>query len=408
MRLVSRQLRRTPSHDKELVYHDTFYTRATGEEKLSYTAIETRSDLMDALTVQRSADNGQTWTDEPAMDVYVKQNAGSIRRHLQPGWVDPANGRLVTVLNEGHFPSDDAIKDGMTCTYLCCWVSSDGGRTYPVKTPIIQNGCSPEKPIQGVTVGKNAVMLGDKGSMILKTKSGKLLVPVQVCPVGPDGNYINPGGGYTFHYTQCLIGTWNDPSPNATDMNLTWEVSAHVEIDPARSTRGAIEPTLAQFPDGRILMVMRASNGGKKDPDCQIPSHKWFSISQDDGKTWTKPEPWGYDTGELFYSPSSMSQLVAHPNGQTYWIGNIAEKNCRGNSPRHPLWIGRVDPASLKLIKNSLCKIDDRAQGEPETMTLSNFSAHVDRKTGEIVIHMSRWLLPNWAGKAYEYRVSVD
>jgi hypothetical protein len=103
-----------------------------------------------------------------------------------------------------------------------------------------------------------------------------------------------------------------------------------------------------------------------------------------------------------------MSQLVAHPNGQTYWIGNIAEKNCRGNSPRHPLWIGRVDPGSLKLIKNSLCKIDDRAEDEPTTMTLSNFSAHIDRKTGEVVIHMSRWLLPNWAGKAYEYRVSVD
>ena len=41
----------------------------------------------------------------------------------------------------------------------------------------------------------------DSGSETIRTRGGRLLVPVQVCPVGPDGRYLNPGGGYSYHFS---------------------------------------------------------------------------------------------------------------------------------------------------------------------------------------------------------------
>jgi hypothetical protein len=64
-----------------------------------------------------------------------------------------------------------------------------------------------------------------------------------------------------------LIGTWTDGD------RLQWTMSQRVQADPKRTTRGLIEPTLAELPDGHILMVMRGSNGGSADPDFHLPSH---------------------------------------------------------------------------------------------------------------------------------------
>jgi hypothetical protein len=390
-----------------LIYYDDFYTQKSGGRKMSYVVAETKNDLMDSLETRISEDNGKTWGPAQDLPVFEKREKGAIRRHVLPGWVDPVNGRLVTTLNEAYMPNDDAFHDGMRQTYLRYRVSTDGGRSTGLDEVIVQKGYTADKPFKGVTVGKNAIMLGDKGSMVYRTKGGNLLVPAQICPVGPDGEYINPGGGYTYHYSVCLIGRWNDETAGAKDLGITWDLSDYVENDPAKSTRGAIEPTVVQMPDGRMLMVVRGSNGGKKDVDCKLPAYRWYSVSKDEGRTWSAVQPWTYERGEGFYSPSSMSQLVEHFNGKVYWVGNISPGNCRANSPRYPLVIGEVDPETLLLKKGSVTAIDTRGADESESMTISNFSAHVDRETGEVVVHASRWMLPVWVGDSYEYRVGV-
>jgi hypothetical protein len=390
-----------------LIYYDTFYTQKSGGQKMSYRVVETRNDLMDSLETQFSEDHGKTWGPTVDVPVFEKKGAGALRRHVQPGWVDPVNGRLVTTLNEAFMPNDDAFHDGMRQTYLRYRVSTDGGKTTALDEVIVQKGHTADKPFVGVTVGKNAIMLGDKGSMLVRTQGGNLLVPAQICPVGPDGEYINPGGGYTYHYSVCLIGRWNDERPGAKDLGITWDLSTYVENDPAISTRGAIEPTVMPMGDGRVLMVCRGSNGGKKDEHCKLPSYRWYAVSEDEGKTWGPLKPWTYENGEAFYSPSSMSQLVGHPNGKVYWVGNISPENCRANSPRYPLVVGEVDPGSLLLKKGTVTTIDTRGPEESEKMTISNFSTHVDRETGEIVVYASRWMLPVFTGDSYEYRVGV-
>ena len=115
-----------------------------------------------------------------------------------------------------------------------------------------------------------------------------------------------------------------------------------------------------------------------------------MSLSHEGGQTWTAPEPWTYDDGVAFHSPSACSQLIPHSDGRLLWIGNLNELNPRGNRPRYPLVIGEVDRSSGRLLRDSVTVIDDRRDGESDQLTLSNFYAREDRETGDLLLHMPR------------------
>jgi hypothetical protein len=148
------------------------------------------------------------------------------------------------------------------------------------------------------------------------------------------------------------------------------------------------------MPDGRLLCVMRGSNySATKDPEYKIPSYKWYSVSNDGGHHWTRPQPWTYDDGKPFFSPSSMSQLLEHSSGRYFWVGNISPSNCRGNDPRYPLVIGEVDRQTLKLIKNTILVIDTKRPDDPKEgdFQLSHWWGLEDRATKDIVIAGARY-----------------
>lgn len=179
-----------------------------------------------------------------------------------------------------------------------------------------------------------------------------------------------------------------------------------IEGDPTRATRGMDEPTVAQLADGRTLMVMRGSN----DKRPELPSYRWHSFSSDDGRHWTKPEPWTYSNGEPFFSPSSCSQLLAHTqNGRLYWLGNITPQNPRGNRPRYPFMLGEVDRRSGLLQRETLRAIVDKGTDDDPSMTLSNFHAREDRESGGIALHMTRLVAApsGWRGDALIYRIAL-
>lgn len=409
MKLLDRKIFFKAPKRGALCYGDSGYTRPTGIEKMCRRAIETKSDLIDSFEYGFSADNGRTWSAMASTSVYEPlPGGGALRRHIMPGLVDPLNGRLLTLYNEARLPHDDPLTDGSTHTFLKYRVSVDGGRTQALDEPIVQQGYTRERPLRGVVVGRNAAMLGDNGCETIRTRNGRLLVPIQVCPVGPDGKYLNLGGGYTYHEAAVLIGRWRSEQPNgrADDLGIDWDLSPYIRNDPNKSTRGAVEPTLAQFPDGRILMVLRGSNDVKP----ELPGYRWFTVSTDEGDSWAPVEPWTCTDGQPFYSPSSMSQLLRHSNGTYYWLGNLSRQNPHGNGPRYPLVIGRVNPETLRLQRDSLFVVDDRQPGEHAGMTLSNFHAHEDRETGDILLHMSRWMTQtpdDWTADALLYRVGV-
>ena len=257
---------------------------------------------------------------------------------------------------------------------------------------------SPKHPLPGVWTGKNCVMLGDMTCIPVAAGDGRILLPVQITPLGPDGRPYNPGAGYTYTDAAVLEGRWHGD-------DLRWQMSQLIQGDPERSTRGMVEPTIEFLEDGGLLMVLRGSNDRKP----ELPSYRWVSFSSDDGRGWSTPKPWTYDTGEAFYSPSACSQLVRHSSGRLFWVGNITPENPRGNRPRYPMMIGEVDRRSGLLKRASVRTIDNLQEGEDPVLSLSNFYAREDRRTRDIAVHMTRLFARagGWAGDAFLYGVPV-
>ena len=180
---------------------------------------------------------------------------------------------------------------------------------------------------------------------------------------------------------RILAGSWRD------DQRISWSIAGRIEGDPARSTRGALEPTIAQLQGGRILAVMRGSNDVKP----HLPGYRWYAISSPNRASWSPARPWTYTDGGAFFSPSSCSQLLRHSSGPLLWIGNLCAENPHGNSPRYPLVIAEVDRESGLVVRDSVTTLDDRAPHENVRLTLSNFHAIEDRQTGEVLVTLPRY-----------------
>lgn len=387
-----------------------FYTRADGLEMMSVHSRQTRSDTTDVAFRRFSSDNGRSYG--PALEVgtHEPRPGGMLRRYLSTAFVDAGTGQLVQFILQGVLPGDDPLA-GMRHWTLRYALSRDGGRSFWHEEPLVHagRGFSPEHPLPGLWTGKNSIMIGASTCAPIQLESGEVLQPVQITPVGPDGVYYNPGGGYTYHDSAVLIGSFNERG------TIDWQVSERVAADPRRSTRGMLEPTIVAASENRVLMVMRGSN----DRRPGLPGYRWFAISRDGARRWTRPEPWSYRSGKPFYSPSSCSQLLRHSNGRIYWLGNICRENPRGNHPRHPLVIGEVDEVTLRLVERSLTVIDRRRTGDAERLQLSNFFAYEDRSTHEIVVHCTPIGRPHpqsperqakrldWTGDALVYRLRV-
>ncbi len=355
----------------------------------------------------RSEDHGATWaSSRPTPDFDGNLRKG-FRRYSYPAFVDPVEDRILTMVLALDIPDlDPTIEEppiGENEYYLRYRVSTDGGKTYSFDDRVIQDGdeFDDRHPIDDVHLGKNGYYLGDVGCIPIRTRDGKILVPVQVPLLDEEGKLALPGGGFTYQYTRMLIGTWT------ADNKLRWDVSEKIEGDPDRTSRGLFEPTIAELPDGRIICLMRGSNGGLRDKDCQWKACKWISTSRDGGQTWSKAEPWTDSDGGWIYSPSSMSQLLPLADGRLFWLGNVNETNCCANDPRYPLVIGQVDPQTAGLIKDSILVLDTRTADDTAGLNLSHWLAWENRETGDLHVPMRRWTADYKKFQGVEYVVRV-
>jgi len=381
-------------------YQYEYYSRPTGVDKVRLRFLDIADDIFDHGSLAFSSDNGKTWRDERPHGMGKKMADATLRRFDGVGWVDPVEGKMLTLYLEGLFRKDNNL-EGMRTYYLNYRTSSDGGRTNLVDEQAIQSGAefNAKHPFKNVHIGKNCVSM-PLIPAIVRTHAGHLCLVVSRSILGPDGEYFNPGGGYTWLQEMVLIGRWQRGG------RIEWEPVADLALPPEKTTRGLDEMTLTQMKDNTLLLVMRGSNDGKPD----MPAYKWFSVSRDGGFTWTEAKPWTYADGSPFHSSASMSQILAHSNGKRYWLGNIAKGNARANQPRDVLSITEIDPKTLGLKKETTFVIDQVKPGEPPETQLSNFYAHEDRVTKEIVVDMP-YFTPkngNWVGDTNQYRVAVE
>jgi len=401
MKLVDKHLVFAQPESGSVPYEEVFYTRPDGVEMMRFRHEEIADDIHDHWRVNWSDDNGRTWGPDAPWQTAPSARGGTVREFTTTGLTDPATGRLLLIHTEGEFPTDVAL-EGMKTHYVVYRVSSDGGRTWSIRERLVQSGgeedYTPDHPIEGVWIGRNALMAGNPP---IRLRCGKVLLPAMMTPVGPGGEYEPRPGAWTFMEVLVLVGQWLD------DGRIAWDAGGRVALTAEQSVRGASEPTVAELADGRLLMVMRAGNDGHP----EMPGHKYCCTSDDEGQTWTPPLPWTYRDGEAFHSPGSYSRFLLHSNGNHYWIGNICPGNPQGNRPRFPLVIGQLDGDTLGLIRESVTELDGLAPGDHEQLALSNFSAYEDRETGEIVVRCTRMFAvppaPQFAGQqnAWVYRI---
>jgi hypothetical protein len=369
-----------------------YYTEAAGGAMVSVEGRMSRSDTVDVCYYRHSTDYGHTWSEPTTRKIQEKRPEGTWRLAPRAGYVDPKTRRYLEFWNEAVLPTDNPL-EGLRQWNV--FYSVDG-----VPHQIIHQGAEfdARHPLPGVYTGKNCVMIGDVPCLPLTLKDGSILLPVQVSLFDANGNLYNPGGGYTYTDVAILHGRWKGKV-------LQWRMADAIKGDPARSTRGMDEGTLATLADGRLIVVMRGSNDRKP----ELPGYRWISYSHDGGWHWTAPAPWTYSTGEPFYSPSSCSELLRHSNGKLYWLGNICAVSPHGNLPRRPFYVGEVDQDTGLLIRDSLIKVDDLEPGDADILMLSNFYAREDRATRQIALHMTRLFAfkDGWMGDAYLYRIDV-
>ena len=369
-----------------------WYTDAKRNHLMSIEQHWTRSDTIDVAYVRHSRDNGRTWSDPVERKTGERTPQGMLRRHLRGGWVEPRSGKFIEIWNEGVLETDDPL-EGLRQWGIYYRVGAD-----PRVRVARAAGHTEAHPFPRVWRGKNSVMLGDSGYNSVTLGDGTILLPVTVAPLDAAGKLYNPAGGYTHHDAAVLRGRWRG-------REIEWEMSAPIQGDPSRVTRGMDEPSIARLEGKRLMLVMRGSND-KRPADA---AYKWVSYSVDDGRAWTAPVPWTYTDGGAFFSPSACSQLVPHSSGRLFWLGNVTPENPRGNRPRYPLVIGEVERSSGRLLRETVRVVDDKQPDDDALLTLSNFYAREDRESKEIALHMTRLfaLSSGWRGDAFLYRIPV-
>ena len=354
-----------------------------------------KSDWSEEPRRRRSEDNGRTWSDFEPLPQYNTERDG-VRLHWAggPGSYDPASKVTVSIwLRQPHF-------NGRYHNHCFARVSRDRGLTWGEPTLLrYEEGddFDADDPLKDSFLRHNQAYPGQD---ILFHSNGTLIHAVAHAnaPNDPDNDKRAWRLG-----SLCFVGKWD---PDAQDYR--WTAGKRVEISPEVSSRGLMEPSLAELKDGRVLVIWRGSNA-HLDP-TKAPGRKWYSVSSDGGMTLSEPQELKYDDGSRFYSPSSIHRLIRHSvSGKLYWIGNTCAGRTSGNSPRYPLVIAEVDEAIPALKRKTVTLIDDRQEGESAALQLSNFSLLENRETHVLELYLTRLGADPedfWGADAYKYTLA--
>lgn len=372
-----------------------------GLEREETRSLMAKSDTPEKPKRRYSPDNGRTWSPWEELPEAVSHEQGA-RIYWGRGATvyDPASGKTVSIwLHQTHY-------DGLYHNQSFCRLSEDHGRTWGEAVQLrYEDGAYLDQAnlTNPEFINKNQAYFGNN---ICRLRDGTLVHAVAAVNVP----YENKTGK-SYHPwfppeaknigSLCFIGKWN-----AKMKQYTWEAGAPVWVPFEVSSRGLLEPETAALADGRILVIWRGS-------DTPVtPGRKWFSVSDDGGKTLSPVQELKYDDESRFYSPSSIHRMIrSSVTNKLYWIGNICAEPPNANSPRYPLVIAEVDESIPALKHDTLTVIDDKGAEDSPKLQLSNFSLLEDRETGAIEIYLTRLGADQddfWGSDAYKYTLRFE
>ncbi len=342
---------------------------------------EVRDDVPEKKKSRLSLDNGKTWSEFAPLPE-VPKFAKGVEVLEYPAFCTEYDARAKVLLS---IDLRQMHVGKLWANYSYSRVSKDLGKTWSEPQQLVYEPgekFDPENPLNPGFFKNNH---GYTGNNVLLHSNGTVLhfLGCANTPEDPKNETRMFKQG-----SVCMIGTWN-----AAAADYTWQAGARTILSGKRSGRGALEPECAELADGRVLVVWRGSNGswdGSK--ETTEPGRKWYSISKDGGRTLSPIEPWGYDDGSLFYSPSSYHRMLRHSvNHKLYWLGNICAASPNGNNPRYPLILAEVDELSGRLKRDTVMAIDDRVEGQGREVQFSNFSFFEDRETHHLEIYLTAY-----------------
>lgn len=348
---------------------------ATGPalERMEVQALEIRDDVPDEPRVRHTMDNGRTWSEFAALPPTLSRPAGvEVWEGGGAKLYDPGAGVLVELWLR------QIARAGLFHNFTYSRVSRDHGRSWTSPRQLkYESGddFDPGQPLRASFLDRNQAYFGNN---LVRLRDGTLLCAV--AHANAPGDPENHARSWRMG-SLCFRGVWD-----ASRGEYAWVAGQRVEISPACSSRGLMEPEVAELQDGRILVVWRGSD------TPATPGRKWHSISEDGGRTLGPVREWGYDDGTRFYSPSSIHRMIRSTfTGKLYWVGNLCSMPPSGNSPRYPLVMAEVDEVCGALKRGTVTAIDDRLPGQSEALQLSNFSLLENRETRELELWLTRY-----------------
>jgi hypothetical protein len=401
-----------------------------GLGRAQYRITEKESDYHNGRMARYSEDNGRTWG--PWRDVFAED------RYTVPGAAHEIEcadyGIHVYNPAHGHFVRQTYRRvyvDGHNKAYEQYWRGKDRGyhdhcellvREKVTDAPVrismkFESGADFDRnnPLDPAYLHRNCALYGDTAV----TRDGDVLCAVsptvpaccRALGISPEG--IFPTRPEFFHGLMVARGNWN-----GTCYDLAW--SKPVMLSDLQSSRGISEPAIAELASGRVLVVFRGSNVRSPEWDTRIepgtPGFKWYTYSDDGGRTFSAPAPWHFDDGAVVYSSATISHFIrAARNGKLYWVGNITDHRVDGNWPRYPLQIVEVDERYGTAKRDALVVIDTKREGESERMQLSNFWMLDDRESGKIELCLTKYGQhgnedndTNYCCDAWKYTIDVE
>ena len=225
---------------------------------------------VDVKGMRISKDGAKTWS-EPQP---VCEGLAGLREGREPATfyiVQTQSGALVIVyLNSTtyNFSWDGNTNQPKDDCRLEVWAirSTDGGATWIDRQRILE--------------GYNPNFFG-----FIQTSSGRLVAVVPHI-------VLNPG-----RYAACSL--------TSDDDGKTWQRSNLIDLGGHGHHSGAMEPTVAELSDGRLLMLIRTHWG-----------RFWEAFSEDSGLSWRTIRP------SRFESSSAPGQLLKLQSGRLAFISN--------------------------------------------------------------------------------------
>jgi len=342
-------------------------------ERMEIHALEIRDDVPSESMRRYSTDNGKTWSQFESLPETLSYPSGvEVWEGSGPKFYDSDANVLVEMWLR------QIAQDGLYNNFTYYRLSHDQGKTWTNPKQLryeTVDDFDPKDPLNPDFLNYNQAYFG---SNILHHSNGTLIhcVAHANAPNDLDNNKRPWRMG-----SLCFIGKWN-----ARVEDYQWTAGKRVEISPDLSSRGLMEPEVAELKDGQVLVIWRGSNTAK------TPGRKWFSASNDGGMTLSEIQELKYDDGSSFYSPSSYHRMIRHSvTKKLYWLGNISAIPPSGNSPRYPLVIAEVDEEIPALKKNTVTAIDDRKPKQSTAIQFSNFSLLENRETHELELYLTTY-----------------